>query len=187
MGNHDNQPIYHGGRTCKEAGEAIATLTARAENERHEAFSNRLALLLADYTDGDDTQENLIAEAVDRLRRELKQAERERDEAVKDKDHAINCFAIEEKVSLEQRARAEQAERQLKTVQDANDVINADLETAEARAERLEAVLREIRDSSHQSYQSTVHGGSGPYVTGVADGHRCAAKIARAALEADDA
>jgi hypothetical protein len=106
---------------------------------RHEAFSNRLALLLADYTDGDDTQENLIAEAVDRLRRELKQAERERDEAVKDKDHAI-----EEKVSLEQRARAEQAERQLKTVQDANDVINADLETAEACAERLEAALRDM-------------------------------------------
>jgi hypothetical protein len=42
----------------------------RTTNERHEAFSNRLALLLADYTDGDDTQENLIAEAVDRLRRE---------------------------------------------------------------------------------------------------------------------
>ncbi len=56
------------------------------------------------------------------------------------------------------------------------------LREAAAEIERLRAALREIRDTDHQSYDLV---GQGQYGYGVADGHRCAAKIAEDALAED--
>jgi succinate dehydrogenase/fumarate reductase flavoprotein subunit len=57
-------------------------------------------------------------------------------------------------------------------------------ESAFREIRRLRAALEEIRDSSHQSYDNeATRDGDRQYAIGVADGHRCAANIARAALQ----
>lgn len=56
--------------------------------------------------------------------------------------------------------------------------------TALAEVRRLRGALEEIA-TAHQSYHEgpALDASSGTYDTGVVDGHRCAAKIARRALE----
>ena len=49
----------------------------------------------------------------------------------------------------------------------------------QAKNEKLIKVLEDIANSSHQTYD----GKDGQYGIGVADGHRCAANIARAVLK----
>jgi hypothetical protein len=53
-----------------------------------------------------------------------------------------------------------------------------------AKIEKLEAALAEIANHPHCSYDHPSNqGGSIGYGTGIVDGHRCAAAIARAAIE----
>lgn len=56
----------------------------------------------------------------------------------------------------------------------------------EAKLERAEKSLEEVLDK-HQYYEENSGEGSGSYVTGVTDGHRCAAKIARRYFEEEQA
>ena len=59
---------------------------------------------------------------------------------------------------------------------------------AEERQSRqaLVAALRAITEHPHQSYDHPTNGGNGMYGTGCADGHRCAANVARAVLAQEE-
>jgi hypothetical protein len=60
------------------------------------------------------------------------------------------------------------------------------IESLAARCAALMAALKEIAESPHCAYDFNKNPNqSGEYNTGVVDGHRCAAAIARAAISAD--
>ncbi len=63
--------------------------------------------------------------------------------------------------------------------------IVADILWLLARVERLEAALRAIGNHPHKSYDHPENG-TGAHCIGIADGHRCAAEIALAALAEED-
>ena len=76
----------------------------------------------------------------------------------------------------EQRQRAEKAEAR-------NVELWTEREKAERENERLRETLTEIESDIHQSYEGRE---PGQYGIGVADGHRCAARKARAALRSGE-
>jgi hypothetical protein len=61
----------------------------------------------------------------------------------------------------------------------------AERDTLRAKLEAIEGALVTIRDDPHQQYDHP-EVGTGPYGMGVADGHRCAARKARAVLPAGE-
>lgn len=58
-------------------------------------------------------------------------------------------------------------------------IVSRQLEAMNIKAGQLRSALEKIANSPHCSYENN----PGQYGTGVADGHRCAANMARAALE----
>jgi len=130
-----------------------------------------------------------LIEEVERLRAELERANRPHRVFMlaateEDPFNKIECDIIDvshsEHIIVIEQPKWMEILMQLKDCQDSRDV-------AKAEVERLRKALESIARHPHNAYQNDKVGcdDSLSYSTGVTDGHRCAAKVARKALGED--